>query len=113
MPTVKQDEIELILANLEGVNNKELATWATNADPSLVSPCWNDKKLEGKAHTAIIPTTRAPDLDALNDNELNVFHAIASRYLAQFYPVAEDDKTVIVLKAGEHEFKTTGVVEVV
>ncbi|HFU0229596.1 TPA: DNA topoisomerase III [Vibrio parahaemolyticus] len=113
LPTVKRDEIELILANLEGVNNKELATWATEADTSLVSPCWNDKKLEGKAHTAIIPTTRAPDLDALDDKELNVFHAIASRYLAQFYPVAEDDKTVIELKAGEHDFKTTGTVEVV
>ncbi|GAL13803.1 DNA topoisomerase III [Vibrio astriarenae] len=59
LPTVKQDEIELILANLEGVNNKALATWANQADASLVSPCWNDKKLEGKAHTAIIPTTRA------------------------------------------------------
>lgn len=113
LTTIKRDEIELILANLEGVNNKELAAWATEADTSLVSPCWNDKKLEGKAHTAIIPTTRAPDLDALDDKELNVFHAIASRYLAQFFPVAEDDKTVIELKAGAHDFKTTGSVEVV
>ena len=112
LPMVKRDEIELILANLEGVNNQALAKWATEADISLVSPCWNDKKLEGKAHTAIIPTTRAPDLDALDDKELNVFHAIASRYLAQFFPVAEDDKTVIELKAGEHDFKTTGTVEV-
>lgn len=113
LTTIKRDEIELILANLEGVNNKELAAWATEADTSLVSPCWNDKKLEGKAHTAIIPTTRAPDLEALDDKELNVFHAIACRYLAQFFPVAEDDQTVIELKAGAHNFKTTGTVEVV
>ncbi|EGU33968.1 DNA topoisomerase III [Vibrio scophthalmi] len=112
LTTLKRDEIELILGNLEGVNNKELAQWATDADTSLVSPCWNDKKLEGKAHTAIIPTTRAPDLDALDDEELNLFHAIASRYLAQFFPVAEDDKTVIELRVGEHDFKTTGTVEI-
>ncbi|WP_188012749.1 DNA topoisomerase III [Photobacterium damselae] len=113
LTTLKRDEIDLILGNLEGVTDPDLAQWATDADTSLVSPCWNDKKLEGKAHTAIIPTTRAPDLEALDEKELTVYKTIASRYLAQFYPVAEDDKTTIELKAGDHNFKTTGTVEVV
>lgn len=107
----KRDEIDTIISHLEGVNNSSLAKWAENADVSLVSPCWNDKKLEGAAHTAIIPTTRPPDLDALTDAELNVYHAIASRYLAQFYPAAEDDNTLIELAAGEHTFRATGKIE--
>lgn len=112
LSTVKRDEIDLILGNLEGVNDCPLAQWASEADTSLVSPCWNDKKLEGEAHTAIIPTTRAPDIDKLTDKEFNVFFAIASRYIAQFFPPAEDDKTVIELSVAEYEFKTTGTIEV-
>lgn len=109
----KEDEIQLIIDNLEGLNDTPLAQWASDADLSLRSPCWNDKKLEGAAHTAIIPTTRAPDLEALNDAELTVYTAIASRYLAQFYPTAEDDNTTIKIQSGEHEFKTTGKVEII
>nr|AKN36969.1 DNA topoisomerase III [Aliivibrio fischeri] len=108
----KEDEIQLIIDNLEGLNDTPLAQWASDADLSLRSPCWNDKKLEGAAHTAIIPTTRAPDLEALNEAELTVYTAIASRYLAQFYPTAEDDNTTIKIQSGEHEFKTTGKVEI-
>ena len=108
----KEDEIQLIIDNLEGLNDTPLAQWASDADISLRSPCWNDKKLEGAAHTAIIPTTRAPDLEALSDAEHNVYTAIASRYLAQFYPTAEDDNTTIKIQSGEHEFKTTGKIEI-
>ncbi|MGR6863454.1 DNA topoisomerase [Aliivibrio salmonicida] len=108
----KEDEIQLIIDNLEGLNDTPLAQWASDADISLRSPCWNDKKLEGAAHTAIIPTTRAPDLDELSEAEHNVYTAIASRYLAQFYPTAEDDNTTIKIQSGEHEFKTTGKIEI-
>ncbi|MHC5780303.1 DNA topoisomerase III [Aliivibrio fischeri] len=112
LSTIKEDEIPLIIENLEGLNDTPLAQWASDADMSLRSPCWNDKKLEGSAHTAIIPTTRAPDLDALSEAEHNVYTAIASRYLAQFYPTAEDDNTTIKIQSGEHEFKTTGKIEI-
>ena len=112
LSTNKEDEIQLIIDNLEGLNDTPLAQWASDADISLRSPCWNDKKLEGAAHTAIIPTTRAPDLEELSEAEHNVYTAIASRYLAQFYPTAEDDNTTIKIQSGEHEFKTTGKIEI-
>lgn len=112
LSTNKRDEIDLILGNLEGLKETVLADHAANADASLVSPAWNDKKLEGAAHTAIIPTTRAPDLNKLTPDELQVYEAIALRYLAQFYPPAEDDNTVIEIQNGEHQFKTSGKVEI-
>lgn len=37
---------------------------------------------------------------------------IAARYLAQFYPAAEDDNTTIELTIDGHQFKTTGKVEI-
>lgn len=110
--TSKRDEIDIILENLEGLNDSPLAEWASHADTQLVSPCWNDKKLEGEAHTAIIPTTRAPELEKLSIGEANVYNVIAARYLAQFYPAAEDDNTTIELMIDGHQFKTTGKVEI-
>ena len=110
--TSKRDEIDIILENLEGLNDSPLAEWASHADTQLVSPCWNDKKLEGEAHTAIIPTTRAPELEKLSIGEANVYNVIAARYLAQFYPAAEDDNTTIELTIDGHQFKTTGKVEI-
>ncbi|MGL4928125.1 MAG: DNA topoisomerase III [Plesiomonas shigelloides] len=112
LSTNKRDEIDLILGNLEGLKDTVLADHAANADTALVSPAWNDKKLEGAAHTAIIPTTRAPDLSKLTQDELRVYEAIALRYLAQFFPPAEDDNTVIEIQSGEHQFKTSGKVEI-
>lgn len=47
LSTIKEDEIQLIIENLEGLNDTPLAQWASDADMSLRSPCWNDKKLEG------------------------------------------------------------------
>ncbi|MGL5238075.1 MAG: DNA topoisomerase III [Plesiomonas shigelloides] len=112
LSTNKRDEIDLILGNLEGLKDTPLADYAANADTSLTSPAWNDKKLEGAAHTAIIPTTRAPDLSKLTQDELRVYEAIALRYLAQFYAPAEDDNTVIEIQSGDHQFKTSGKVEI-
>lgn len=110
--TNKHDEIDLILGNLEGLNETVLADHAANADTALVSPAWNDKKLDEATHTAIIPTTHAPDLSKLTQDELRVYEAIALRYLSQFFPPAEDDNTVIEIQSGEHQFKTSGKVEI-
>lgn len=111
LSSVKRDEITTIIANLSSLSDPKLAEWAKNADVSLVSATWNDKKLEGEAHTAIIPTLTKPDLSVLSEEELNTYNAIASRYIAQFYPPAEDDNTVIEIEVDKHKFKTTGKIE--
>lgn len=55
-----------------------------NADFTLRSKAWNDKKVE--AHHAIIPTLRKVRTESLSSNELAVYQVIATQYLAQFYP---------------------------
>lgn len=56
-------------------------------DSSIKSRAFNDSKVS--AHTAIIPTSSAPPLEKLSQDECQVYLAIAARYLAQFMP----DKT--------------------
>ena len=54
-----------------------------NADPSICSRCWNDKKIT--AHHAIIPTSAAFDLSALNRAERQVYELIRRNFVMQFY----------------------------
>ncbi|OCF91915.1 DNA topoisomerase III [Gilliamella sp. wkB7] len=61
-----------------------LQTAIDNADFSLRSKAWNDKKVE--AHHAIIPTLRKAKMDSLSNNERAVYQVVATQYLAQFYP---------------------------
>ncbi|WP_294828188.1 DNA topoisomerase III [uncultured Gilliamella sp.] len=66
-------------------NCSDLKSAIENADFSLRTKAWNDKKVE--AHHAIIPTQRKARMENLNDNEKLVYKVIATQYLAQFYPV--------------------------
>ncbi|MBT6047011.1 MAG: hypothetical protein HOG49_09330, partial [Candidatus Scalindua sp.] len=52
--------------------------------PYLKRECFNDKKLEGKAHTAISPTLENPRGVSLSDNESKMFWIVAMRYFIQF-----------------------------
>ena len=66
-------------------NCSDLKSAIENADFSLRTKAWNDKKVE--AHHAIIPTQRKARMENLNDNEKLVYQVIATQYLAQFYPI--------------------------
>ena len=116
LPTVKKDEALTIRAALQSQPLlPDIKIWADNADLSLISGAWNDKKLEGQAHTAIVPTVTCCDTDKAkvlenNDGKM-IYMEIIARYLAQFYPSAEDDKTVIELDCKGHTFRTTGNIE--
>ncbi len=62
----------------------DLSAAVQNADLSLKSKAWNDKKVE--AHHAIIPTSKAASAERLSRAELQVYSQIARQYLMQFYP---------------------------
>ncbi|MCX8649697.1 DNA topoisomerase III [Gilliamella sp. B2776] len=65
-------------------NCPDLQTAIDNANFSLRSKVWNDKKVE--AHHAIIPTLRKVNMGSLSNNEQVVYQVVATQYLAQFYP---------------------------
>ena len=70
------------------------------------SRVWNDKKIT--AHHGIIPTMIKADISKMSDEELKLYDLIRRRYLAQFLPVSETDKTQIILKCGQHILSARG-----
>ena len=57
-------------------------------------------------HHAIIPTGESPSV--LMGEEKQLYHLIALRFIAAFYPDCQFDLTTVMGKAGEIQFKTTG-----
>ncbi|QLB12770.1 DNA topoisomerase-3 [Bisgaardia hudsonensis] len=70
------------------------------------SRAWNDKKIT--AHHGIIPTMGNVDLSVMNDDELKIYDLICRRYLAQFLPYFEVDKTLVQLQCGRHILQARG-----
>jgi DNA topoisomerase-3 len=78
-----RDAVMAAIAN----NSAALAAAVNNADSTLISKAWNDKRIE--AHHAIIPTARKLDSSKLSHAECNIYALAARNYLAQFYPAHE------------------------
>ncbi|MFT6433325.1 MAG: DNA topoisomerase-3 [Candidatus Azotimanducaceae bacterium] len=76
-------------------NSAALSSAVSEADSSLVSKAWNDKKVE--AHHAIIPTARKMDTSNLTKAERDIYELAARQYLIQFYPHAESQESQIAL----------------
>ena len=61
-----------------------LAANLSEANPAQKGRAFDDNKVS--AHTAIIPTTTAPNAENMTADERRVYEAIAAQYLAQFLP---------------------------
>lgn len=57
-------------------------------------------------HHAIIPTGELPNM--LQGNEKLMYHLIARRFIAAFYPDCEFSSTTVMARVGKIEFKATG-----
>lgn len=68
----------------------------------------NDKAVSEGNHTAIIPTTKAPDLSRLTEDELKVLKLVYLRFLAIFLPPQIKDRTSILTVDNGYEFRATG-----
>ena len=92
--------------NLAGGADPQLAAWAEDADDTLRSRAWDDKKIT--AHHAIIPTTVRPDMTKLSPVERDIYFLIAQAYLAQFYPAQVYDQTKVGVRYADENFSASG-----
>jgi DNA topoisomerase-3 len=76
-------------------------------NPSQRSQAWDDNKLTGPHH-GIIPTTEAADISKMSENEAKVYDLIRRRYMAQFMPHHEYNRTVVMLDARGLVLKAVG-----
>jgi DNA topoisomerase-3 len=86
LPKDHLHEAQAVIKAIEN-NDSSLTSAVTNANLSLKSYAWNDKKVE--AHHAIIPTPKHSKSAILSKVEQNIYQLIARQYLMQFYPAAQ------------------------
>lgn len=106
LPEVQQADADVILGNLRTIPQGELAAWSAEADATIKSRAWNDKKIT--AHHAIIPTTVRCNLTAMSETEKNVYYLIAQAYIAQFYPIHVYDQTKVEVSHAGETFTASG-----
>ncbi|WP_439859773.1 DNA topoisomerase III [Pseudomonas sp. MBLB4136] len=90
LPLSQHGEAPAILAAL-GRADPALAELMPHIDPQRRSRAWNDAKVA--AHHGIIPTAVAPDPSRLAGKPRAVYELIRARYLAQFLPDHQFDRT--------------------
>ncbi|MDD2033781.1 MULTISPECIES: DNA topoisomerase III [unclassified Pseudomonas] len=90
LPLSQHSEAAAILAALAQAD-PGLAPLREHLQPQRKSRAWNDAKVS--AHHGIIPTAAAKNLDKLAGKQRAVYTLIRARYLAQFLPNHEYDRT--------------------
>lgn len=105
LPESQFADVPLIIQNLIKAD-PALQKLAPRLNLQQKSRAWNDKKIT--AHHGIIPTTGKADLSKLNEAEHKVYDLIRRRYLAQFLPHFEADKTVVQLTSAGHTLVAKG-----
>ncbi|MFP3516625.1 DNA topoisomerase III [Pseudomonas sp. SIMBA_077] len=100
LPLSQHSEAASILAALRQAD-PSLESLAEHLDPKRRSRAWNDAKVS--AHHGIIPTAAAKNLERLSGKHRAVYTLIRARYLAQFLPNHEYDRTQADFDcAGQH-----------
>ncbi|MGQ0697518.1 MAG: DNA topoisomerase III [Panacagrimonas sp.] len=88
------------------VTDPSLRPLLAQLDRSQRSRAWNDGKVT--AHHGIIPTLEPAKLSAMSEKELAVYRLIRGRYLSQFLPHHEFDRTVALLTCAERSLQANG-----
>lgn len=88
----------------------QMAPYADKTAPLLQKKIAKTKRIFDNAkvtdHHAIIPTGQSPT--TLSGDERKLYHLIACRFIAAFYPDCEFLTTTVLGKAAETEFKASG-----
>jgi DNA topoisomerase-3 len=93
-----------------GTIMRQMTPYADKTAPVLADKIIKPKRIFDNAkvtdHHAIIPTGQAPN--ALVGNERQLYHLIAMRFIAAFYPDCRFTQTTVMGRADDVEFKTSG-----
>lgn len=89
---------------------KRMTPYARFTEPVLARPIPKSKKIFDNSkvtdHHAIIPTGQSPV--GIEGDEKKLYHLIAMRFIAAFYPDCVFEGTTVMAKSAEYEFKATG-----
>ncbi|MFV3324936.1 DNA topoisomerase III [Pseudomonas sp. NY15372] len=105
LPLSQHAEAPAILAALQRAD-ASLAPLQPHLEPQRRSRAWNDAKVS--AHHGIIPTAAASDPSRLPPKYKAVYTLIRARYLAQFLPNHEYDRTQAEFDCAGHALRAVG-----
>ena len=105
LPTTQFHDAERILKNLTASNDENLKKLALNANFTIKSRAWDDKKIS--AHHAIIPTQKPLKMQ-LSAVEMNIYNLIAKNYAVQFFSKHIYDETVVEVSYKGEIFSARG-----
>ncbi|MGB5733511.1 MAG: DNA topoisomerase III, partial [Thiohalocapsa sp.] len=105
LPDSQRSEAVAVLSALKQ-SDDAYSPLVDGADTQLRSRVWNDKKIT--AHHAIIPTTASAKVTKMSQREQRLYDLVCRRYIAQFYPAYEYNKTVIEVITCDNTFRAAG-----
>jgi DNA topoisomerase-3 len=105
LPLSQHSEAPSILAALER-SDPGLADLMKHLDLKRRSRAWNDAKVS--AHHGIIPTAAISDVNRLTGKHKAVYTLVRARYLAQFLPNHEYDRTQVDFDCAAHALRAVG-----
>ncbi|GAB1670742.1 DNA topoisomerase III [Mannheimia haemolytica] len=105
LPESQLTEVPMVIRSLVAADSG-LQTLLPRLNLQQKSRAWDDKKIT--AHHGIIPTIKKADLSKLSEEEMKVYDLIRRRYLAQFLPHLETDKTIATLQSSGHTLIARG-----
>lgn len=68
----------------------------------------DDNKLKDSGHSALVPTSVAPNFSSLSQEEQNIYEMICKQFVAIFLPPLITEKTVLVADIDGNKFKSNG-----
>ena len=95
-----------VLAAIVASDAEAMTAPVRMADPKRCSRAWDDRKIT--AHHAIIPTAARVAVSEMSETDRCVYDLIRRRYLAQFYPAHEFDRTRIELRIEGERLRCAG-----
>jgi DNA topoisomerase-3 len=102
LPISQLSEVKDVMTAISNIDSN-MGKLIVNADLTVQSKVWNDKKLS--AHHAIIPTNNTQvNVSGMTTDESKLYDLICRSYIAQFYPSYEYDKTSIEINASGEMF---------
>ena len=107
LPETQFEEVPQVLEALgQTFSEGSLSEAVANADPSIRSRVWNDRKVT--AHHGMIPVASRCNLGKMSDRERAVYELITVRYLMQFYPDHVFDATTLDIGAAGCTLRAAG-----
>lgn len=105
LPESMLAEVPQVLAALVATD-PTVEPLVNSLDRTQRSRAWNDREIT--AHHGIIPTLEPARLAAMSESERAVYRLIRARYLAQFLPDYEYDRTIAQLTCADESLKARG-----